>query len=78
MVKRKLIKTTSQLKKLRDYLGLNLLELQLAQGDSMKIHPEIREPMSQFTDFWWGSMGSKDLRPEDKSGNPNSCEEYID
>ena len=42
------------------------------------IGPEIWEPMSQFTDFWWVSMGSKDLRPEYKSGTPNSCEEYID
>ena len=38
---------------LEELLWLEPTELQLVQGDSMGIHPEIQESKSGITDFWW-------------------------
>ena len=36
-------------------------------GESLEIHQKIQESNSQITDFWWDIIGSKNLRPGDKS-----------
>ena len=53
-------------------------ELQLVQGNSSEIHPEIQESKSEITDFWWDSMGSTELGSRDKSESLENCEDYID
>ena len=53
-------------------------ELQLVQGDSMGIHPEIQESKSESTDFWWDSMGPTELGSGDEKESPENCEDYID
>ena len=53
-------------------------ELQLVQGNSSEIHPEIQESKSEITDFWWDSMGSTELGSRDKRESIENCEDYID
>ena len=53
-------------------------ELQLVQGNSSEIHPEIQESKSEITDFWWDSMGSTELGSRDKRKSLENCEDYID
>ena len=53
-------------------------ELQLVQGNSSEIPPEIQESKSEITDFWWDSMGSTELGSRDKRENLENCEDYID
>ena len=53
-------------------------ELQLVQGNSSEIHPEIQESKSEITDFWWDSMSSSELGSRDKRESPENCEDYID
>ena len=53
-------------------------ELQLVQGNSSEIHPEIQESKSEITDFWWDSMGSTVLGSRDKRESLENCEDYID
>ena len=53
-------------------------ELQLVQGNSSEIHPEIQESKSEITDFWWDSMGSLELGSRDKSESLENYEDYID
>ena len=53
-------------------------ELQLVQGNSSEIHPEIQESKSEITDFWWDSMGSTELGSRDKRESLENCEDYID
>ena len=53
-------------------------ELQLVQGNSSEIYPEIQESKSEITDFWWDSMVSTELGPRDKRESLENCEDYID
>ena len=53
-------------------------ELQLVQGNSSEIHPEIQESKSEITDFWWDSMSSSELGSRDKRDSTENCEDYID
>ena len=53
-------------------------ELQLVQGDSMGIHPEIQVSKSEIIDFWWDSMGPTELGSRDEKESPENCEDYID
>ena len=53
-------------------------ELQLVQGNSSEIHPEIQESKSEITDFWWDSMSSSELGSRDKRYSTENCEDYID
>ena len=53
-------------------------ELQLVQGNSSEIHPEIQESKSEIMDFWWDSMGSTELGSRDKMESLENCEDYID
>ena len=53
-------------------------ELQLVQGNSSEIHPEIQESKSEITDFWWDSMCSSELGSRDKRDSTENCEDYID
>ena len=53
-------------------------ELQLVQGNSSEIHPEMQESKSEITDFWWDSMGSTELGSRDKREGLENCEDYID
>ena len=53
-------------------------ELQLVQGNSSEIHPEMQKSKSEITDFWWDSMGSTELGSRDKREGLENCEDYID
>ena len=64
--------------KLEKLLWPEPTELQLVQGDSMGIHPEIQESKSEITDFWWDSMGSTELESRDQKESPENSEDYID
>ena len=61
-----------------DLLWPEPTELQLVQGNSSEIPPEMQESKSEITDFWWDSMGSTELGSRDKRESLENCEDYID
>ena len=74
----KLHKDSMSIEEIEEQLWPEPLELQSVPGDSLEVHPKIQESNSEINDFWWDSVGSKDLWPEDKNENQKSSEEYID
>ena len=71
-------KDSMSIEEIEEQLWPEPIELQSVPGHSQVVHPKIQESNSEINDFWWDSVGSKDLWPEDKNKNPKSCEVYID
>ena len=71
-------KDSMSIEEIEEQLWPDPIELQLVPGHTLEVHPKIQQSNSEINSFWWNSVGSKDLWPEDENEHPKSCEEYID
>ena len=57
-------KDSMSIEEIEEQLWPEPIEQQSVPGHGLEVHPKIQESNSKINDFWWDSIGSKDLWPE--------------